>query len=617
MAYSCFIILLILQLHKAPRGGRRMGAQVGQQIGHYRLLRLLGEGGFAQVYLGEHQYLHSQVAIKFLHTRLSQPEYHGFLVEAQLIARLKHPQIVRVLDFGLEEGVPYLVMDYAPQGTVRQCHPRGTRLPLATITPYVQQVAAALAHAHAQGIIHRDVKPENLLIGSQGELLLSDFGIATLAHCSSSQRTGELTGTIAYMAPEQAQGKPHVSSDQYALGVVVYEWLTGDCPFHGTALEILSQHVLTAPPPLRQKVPGLPAAIEEVVLTALAKEYHQRFPSIEAFAQALTHAVQQADPSTSVPAVSVSAPPPTGTATEASDSRESHAPVPPATAKTPSAELPLQALALPEIDAKARMGIKALGVRPTDAQWHMVLSPSPALSVIAGAGSGKSTALVWRLLVLHKVLHIPLEKIHVFSFTRASTRDFRQKLVDALLRWEAIHDKRASTPQRRRALEGEVEKRVSTFHQVIASFKKDLLPGAYRDYFDVLNERPATEETIAGCNPFLLTKLTEPQLRLLNQAHTEAYRHSERYQALVDALAEMEEQKYWKRVAESRALPPEEDPAIWYGFLAVERRYHGFDSYGEFAPPVGSQDSVGTWHADPIERQWLIDCSSSSRTLPG
>jgi serine/threonine protein kinase len=167
-------------------------------------------------------------------------------------------------------------MDYAPGGTVRKRHPRGVALPLPTILDYVKQVADALQYAHDEHFIHRDVKPENLLVGRRQEILLSDFGIALLAQTSRSQSMQDVTGTASYMAPEQFQGKPHPASDQYALAIMVYEWLTGACPFRGSFTEIASQHLFVPPPPLREKVPGLSPAVEQVVLTALAKDPHQR-----------------------------------------------------------------------------------------------------------------------------------------------------------------------------------------------------------------------------------------------------------------------------------------------------------------------------------------------------
>src|SRR5215469_1355869 len=271
----------------------RVGRE-GQQLGNYRLLRLLGRGGFADVYLGQHVHLGSQAAVKLLRTQVPDEHAQQFLREAQTLVRLSHPHIVRVLDFEIQDSTPFLVMEYAPGGTLRALHPKATRVPLETVVRYVKEVASALQHAHDQRLVHRDVKPENMLLGSRSEVLLSDFGLATLAPHTLSARTEAmekpLVGTSPYLAPEQLHGQPRPSSDQYALGVVVYEWLCGDPPFHGSPFEIAMQHLSLPPPPLREHVSDLSPAIEEVVLRALAKEPGQRFASVQDFAVALQRA---------------------------------------------------------------------------------------------------------------------------------------------------------------------------------------------------------------------------------------------------------------------------------------------------------------------------------------
>ena len=264
----------------------------GQQLGNYRLIRLLGQGGFADVYLGEHIYLQTQAAIKILQMRLTGEDTQGFLNEARTIASLRHPHIVRVLDFGVEGTTPFLVMDYAPLGTLRQRFPKGTHLPLANIVSYVKQVASALQFGHDRKVIHRDIKPENMLLASVNEILLSDFGIALFSQSSRYQNTQETAGTVAYMAPEQLQGKPRPASDQYSLGIVVYEWLSGDRPFHGTFTELYSQHLFVPPPPLSEKVPAISRDIEAVVQRALAKDPQQRFKTVQDFAMAFEEAYQ-------------------------------------------------------------------------------------------------------------------------------------------------------------------------------------------------------------------------------------------------------------------------------------------------------------------------------------
>jgi serine/threonine protein kinase/type II secretory pathway pseudopilin PulG len=268
-----------------------------QVLGHYQLLRRLGQGGFADVYLGQHIHLNTYAAIKILRTQVAEDDVQYFRTEARTLASLKHPHIVQVLDFGVDEMTPYLVMQYAPHGTLRQYHPRGVPVPLAIVISFVQQIASALQYAHNQKLIHRDIKPENMLIGEQYRLLLSDFGIAILsasarASAPTPATSWQLAGTASYMAPEQIQGHPVAASDQYALAVVIYEWLTGELPFQGSYMEILSQHMTTPPPPLRSKVSSIAEGVEQVLFTALQKDARRRFGHIQDFAQALQQAAQ-------------------------------------------------------------------------------------------------------------------------------------------------------------------------------------------------------------------------------------------------------------------------------------------------------------------------------------
>jgi len=172
------------------------GSRAGQQLGNYRLERLLGRGGFAEVYLGYHLRLQRQAAIKVLLASLSEQEVEPFEQEARVIAALDHPNIVRILDFDVQNGIPFLVMDYLPHGTLRQRCAQGECVPLPTVVSQVKQVAEALQYAHDQRLIHRDVKPENMLIGRRGEVVLSDFGIAAIAHSTSSMTAQASVGTI-------------------------------------------------------------------------------------------------------------------------------------------------------------------------------------------------------------------------------------------------------------------------------------------------------------------------------------------------------------------------------------------------------------------------------------
>ncbi|TMD56619.1 MAG: tetratricopeptide repeat protein [Chloroflexi bacterium] len=277
------------------------GERTGQQIGNYQLTHLLGRGNFADVYLGQHVHLHTLAAIKVLHGRLTDDDLANFSNEARVIAHLRHPHIVQVLDFGVDGATPFLVMDFAPNGNLRQRHPKGSRLPLQIVLSYVRQVADALQFAHEQHLIHRDIKPENMLLGRNNVVLLSDFGIALMYPSASSWQTQDTAGTVPYMSPEQLQAHPVPASDQYALGIVTYEWLCGERPFNGTLPEIAIKHSLAPPPSLRERVTTVSPAVEQVIAKALAKNPRQRFERIQDFAQALEEATKTASPHWTLP----------------------------------------------------------------------------------------------------------------------------------------------------------------------------------------------------------------------------------------------------------------------------------------------------------------------------
>src|SRR5579884_1569643 len=267
-----------------------MSIQPGQKLGNYTILRPIGQGGFADVYLGQHVYLNTYAAIKVLQSRMTESDFLSFKTEAQTIANLTHPHIVRVLEFGKEGELPFLVMEYCPDGTLRKRHPKGSRISLTECIGYVKQIASALQYAHNARVIHRDIKPENMLVGKHGTILLSDFGIAVSAQSSRYLSGQNVGGTLVYMAPEQFDGKATFASDQYALAVVVYEWLSGETPFRGSPMEIIAQQFKGQIPSLAAKVLGLPAAVELVVQKALSKEPQQRFQSVQLFADALEQA---------------------------------------------------------------------------------------------------------------------------------------------------------------------------------------------------------------------------------------------------------------------------------------------------------------------------------------
>ncbi|MBX5455414.1 MAG: protein kinase [Thermogemmatispora sp.] len=265
----------------------------GQRLGNYHLIRLLGSGSYGAVYLAEHLYLKTQVAIKVLTQLLKEEDEQAFLHEAQILARLRHEHIVPVHEFAIERGLPYLVMEYLPEGTLLDRHPRGTRLPLPTVVSYVYQLAGALQYAHDRNIVHRDVKPANVLLGSKG-LLLSDFGIALPLLRKEGVGESAPVGTLPYMAPEQFRGRPSFASDQYALAIMAYELLCGARPFQGGAADLMNQHLTKEPPALREHDPALPESVDRVIRRALAKKAEDRYPAIILFARALGKAVSEA-----------------------------------------------------------------------------------------------------------------------------------------------------------------------------------------------------------------------------------------------------------------------------------------------------------------------------------
>ncbi|GHO65545.1 hypothetical protein KSC_044370 [Ktedonobacter sp. SOSP1-52] len=272
-----------------------MNQRIGTQIGNYNIVDVIARGAYGIVYRAEHIYLHNSAAIKFLHEDLNTSKQQAFfLQEAQMLADLKHSNIVRILDSGIDNDVPYLISEYASGGSLRNYLRKQQPKPLSLQNALLilAHIGRALTYIHSQGIIHRDLKPENILFGKNGQALLADFGIAQMKQATGASKSRSLAGlgTPAYMAPEQfkAKGKPLPESDQYALGCIAYELLTGQLPFtpeDERAYEY--QHVYEIPETPRSLNPTLSPRIEQAVLTALAKEPEDRHPSIELFLLAL------------------------------------------------------------------------------------------------------------------------------------------------------------------------------------------------------------------------------------------------------------------------------------------------------------------------------------------
>jgi serine/threonine protein kinase len=265
---------------------------IAKQIGNYLVVSEIGSGSFGVVYRGEHIFLPNRAgAIKLLHAPPldSWQDRESFLLEARLLEMLKHPHILPILDVGIHEGFPYLVTEYAPQGSLRdrlqQIYP--WLLPTEESIKILSQVGEALHHAHQQNIIHRDLKPANILFNEKGDALLADFGIATTL-ATGSIKFVEASGSPPYMAPEQFQGTVSKESDQYSLGCIAYELFTGRRPFVASDPSTMGfKHLIETPIPPTRLNPQIPPQIEQAVLKAMAKERVDRFADIAAFIAAL------------------------------------------------------------------------------------------------------------------------------------------------------------------------------------------------------------------------------------------------------------------------------------------------------------------------------------------
>jgi serine/threonine-protein kinase len=261
-------------------------------IGRYEVLQELGQGGMAIVYLARDPLIKRQVAIKVLPRQFTfDPQFKTrFQREAEVIATLEHSSIVPVYDFGEHDDQPFIVMRYLSGGTLGDRIGKGA-LPVNEIATLFQRIGSAVDYAHSKGVIHRDIKPGNILFDSQGEASLSDFGIAKIAEATSAYTgTGTMIGTPAYISPEQAQGEKNLTgrTDVYSLGVVLFEALSGELPFDAdTPMGIAIAHIQKPVPSLLDRRPDLPPAFEGVIRKALDKDSTKRFPTATALAQAI------------------------------------------------------------------------------------------------------------------------------------------------------------------------------------------------------------------------------------------------------------------------------------------------------------------------------------------
>lgn len=273
---------------------------IGRKLGKYEIVQFVGRGGMATVYKGYDRDLNRYCAIKVLPPHPGRdPSYiRRFRQEALAIARLQHPHILALYDSGSEDDIFYLVTPYVEGGSLAELIRRG-RLPVVRVEQILNEVASALDYAHRKGVIHRDIKPGNVLMDGEGNTLLADFGIARLQEVNATAtRTGNIMGTPTYMSPEQSKGKGgDARTDIYSLGVVIYEILTGRPPYiSDTPLDIIHQHVARAIPSITKARSDLPPAMDGVMDRALAKEPEHRFQTALEFSEAFMRAIRSAQP---------------------------------------------------------------------------------------------------------------------------------------------------------------------------------------------------------------------------------------------------------------------------------------------------------------------------------
>ncbi len=273
---------------------------VGKKIGPYELQTFIGEGGMAVVYRAYQDNMKRDVAMKIVSLQIAQESrfVERFKHEAQLIAGLEHAHIVPVYEYGVtDDGFTFLTMRYLKGGTLAECIHRDRLMPLSDISTILRQIADALDYAHRNGIVHRDIKPNNVLLDEQGNAYLADFGLARMLETSSDQNmtaTGSLLGTPTYVAPEQIQHAWYDErSDIYSLGVVLYEMVTGRPPFMNESIfTTLRAHVEQPPPPVHRFRPDLPLEVQDVLAKALDKDPNKRYQHAAEMAEAFYRAAQ-------------------------------------------------------------------------------------------------------------------------------------------------------------------------------------------------------------------------------------------------------------------------------------------------------------------------------------
>src|SRR5712692_9798624 len=266
----------------------------GSTLGRYELRRRVAQGGMAEVYLGYDRRVRRQVAIKVLYGR-DESFVRRFEREALAVGTLSHDHILPLYDFGEQRPWYYLVMPYVEGGTLREYLLKRKRLTLQEAASFVDQIASALQYAHDQGVVHRDVKPSNILLRRDGYAYLVDFGLAkAMMGAESLTSAGAMVGTPEYMAPEQSNGLNDYRSDIYSLGVILYQMLTGRVPFMAESPVAISlKHIQAEPIPPHELNSEIPSSIEQVILKAMEKDPHRRYQQAQKLSAAYWKALQQ------------------------------------------------------------------------------------------------------------------------------------------------------------------------------------------------------------------------------------------------------------------------------------------------------------------------------------
>ena len=347
----------------------------GSIVGGYQILEVVGQGGMATVYRAHQLSMDRDVALKVLpHHLLRQANsLERFKREANIIARLEHRAIVPVHDYGEHNGLPYIVIRYMDGGSVAELLLHGPLSPQRALH-IVEQIAPALDYAHQKGVLHRDLKPSNILLDANGDAYIADFGIARiLGENAPSLTTSGVVGTPSYMSPEQAQGHElDGRSDVYALGVVLFEMLTGQRPFEGeTPYSVAVKHVTEQPPSACKLNPALPPSVERVLYKALEKDPDRRFQTATELAQALRQALERPQSASSV---TDTAPSTLGQALREGAAR--HGP-PPVSAYVPQAARPVAPARALTPDLQVLPPYAPTGTRPYVRRWGRVRRRPP------------------------------------------------------------------------------------------------------------------------------------------------------------------------------------------------------------------------------------------------